>query len=37
MKKTYTDFLQLIDDGPDNGYLVCFENSSIANASWTVE
>lgn len=35
--KTYTDFLQLIDDGPDNGYLVYFENSSIANPSWTVE
>ena len=35
MKKTYNDFLQLIDDGQFNGYRVCFESSSIKKEMWS--
>jgi len=35
MKKTYNDFLQLIDEGQYNGYRVCFERSSIEKEMWT--
>ena len=35
MKKTYSDFIQLIADGQYNDYQVCFESSSINKDIWT--
>lgn len=40
LKKTlfmssYHDFLQLISDGPFNGYQVCFERSTIVKDNWS--